>query len=227
MNFTVFNFFKIRITKRFLSALVFIWIIAHTPCMKILLASNNQHKKEELAAILHPHKILLANDANYNFDFEETGQTFFENAYGKAEALFRLSGQPVLADDSGLCVEALGAAPGIYSARFGSKEKGRMLSTEERNAYLLEKMRDKKERSAFFVCCMVLITAPYRFFTAQEILPGQITREAAGSGGFGYDPLFFLPEYGCTLAEISAQEKNAISHRARASLTLRKLLADS
>lgn len=184
--------------------------------MEILLASNNAHKKEELQQILLPHRVITPDDRGIDFDCEETGKTYIENALLKAYTLFDLVQIPVISDDSGLSVPALKGAPGVYSARYGSDVFGRMLESPERNAYLLEQMAEVGEREAFFVCSMVLLLDPYRIYTVQETLEGSISREPAGSGGFGYDPVFYLEEFQCSLAEVSAEEKNRISHRGKA-----------
>jgi XTP/dITP diphosphohydrolase len=133
----------------------------------------------------------------------------------------------VLADDSGLSLPALGGAPGIYSARYGSdlNAAGEELSAEERNSYLLSQIAGRKDRSAFYVCCMVLIIETYRFFTVQETWHGEITDRPAGRGGFGYDPVFYLPEYGMTAAELSEDEKNRLSHRGKAAAMIDRLLS--
>lgn len=195
--------------------------------MEFVLATGNQHKKEELERILESHSILLPKDINVAFDADETGKTYLENALIKARVLFnQAGGRPVMADDSGLSVPALGGAPGIYSARYGSKETGRNLAPPERNAFLLRNMThlSGEDRRAFFVCCMVLIVDEYRVFTAQETFAGRIADTAAGVGGFGYDPVFFLPERGCTVAELTAAEKDEISHRGRASMRIAAVL---
>ncbi|MDF1568021.1 MAG: RdgB/HAM1 family non-canonical purine NTP pyrophosphatase [Spirochaetaceae bacterium] len=195
--------------------------------MEILLATGNAHKKEELERILAPHRILIPSDIRVEFDPDETGDTYLENALIKARALFESSGgRPVLADDSGLSVPAMKGAPGVYSARYGSDEAGRELESRERNALLIEKMQgfEGSRRQAFFVCCMVLIIDEYRVFTAQETFNGYITDEPSGRGGFGYDPIFFIPELQKTVAELDAGEKDRISHRGRAGLRIRALI---
>ena len=195
--------------------------------MEILLATGNAHKKDELERILTPHRILIPSDIGVEFDPEETGDTYLENALIKARALFESSGgRPVLSDDSGLSVPAMKGAPGVYSARYGSDEAGRELESWERNALLIEKMQgfEGSRRQAFFVCCMVLIIDEYRVFTAQETFDGLITDEPSGRGGFGYDPIFFVPELQKTVAELDAGEKDRISHRGRAGVRIRALI---
>jgi XTP/dITP diphosphohydrolase len=195
--------------------------------MKIILASGNMHKKKELEAIFQGHTLLLPADLGIIFQHEETGASFLENALGKAQTLRRMMKDagaeplPVISDDSGRCLPALDGEPGIYSARYGQKELGRNLGDDERNEFLLEKMRGKQERSAFFVCAMVFLVMEYRFFTAQETLAGVLAESPSGSGGFGYDPLLYLPEKGCTVAQLDTNEKNRISHRAKAARALK------
>lgn len=195
--------------------------------MELLLASNNPHKKREYKEILSPHTVLLPSDLGIEFFFEENGSTYFENAFGKGITLFRQVRRPVIADDSGLSVAALEGAPGLYSSRYGAPEKGKKLAASERNRYLLEKMAHTTDRTAFFVCCLVLILEEYRFFSIQETLEGEICREPAGTGGFGYDPVFFLPTRGETVAQLEAAEKHSISHRGKAGKRMAALIQTS
>ena len=197
--------------------------------MEILVATENTHKLKELSAIFSGHTLLTPHERDIHYYFEETGETFLSNAQGKALALFEQARSeqavtPVIADDSGLVVPALGGEPGVYSARYGSPEGGPKLDTPDRNRYLLDKMEGLTDRRSFFVCCMVLVLSPERFFVAQETLPGRIISEPRGSYGFGYDPLFYLNEYGQTVAELPETEKNKISHRGRAGIRLRAVL---
>jgi XTP/dITP diphosphohydrolase len=120
-----------------------------------------------------------------------------------------------LADDSGLCVDALAGRPGIYSARYGERD-GQKIAAGERNRLLLDELRDVKDRRARFVCSAVLLFDENRFVTAQETVEGEIAHEERGAGGFGYDPVFWLPERGLTIAELPEQEKHLVSHRGRA-----------
>ncbi len=192
--------------------------------MEILAATQNKHKLKELQQILPEHLIVSPADLKIDFNFEETGSTFLENSMGKAFALYNLTGQPVLADDSGLSIPALHGEPGIYSARYGSKPDGKILEAEERNAYLIKKMEGISDRRAFFTCCMTLVLHTNRFFTVQEIMEGSIIYKPVGKHGFGYDPLFYLKEYGKTAAELSESEKNKISHRGTAGKRIAALL---
>jgi XTP/dITP diphosphohydrolase len=155
---------------------------------------------------------------------DETGTSFVENALIKARALHALVKTPVLADDSGLCVDALGGAPGIYSARYGGN-----VPQHEKNRRLLAEVDEvKASRRCRFVCAMVLLLSPDRFFIAQETLEGNLvgTIDAAkGSGGFGYDPLVIPLGYCLTVSELTDDEKNRISHRGKAARTLDKIIS--
>jgi XTP/dITP diphosphohydrolase len=157
------------------------------------------------------------------FEYPETADTFLGNSYGKALALWNqvrdsaYSNAVVIADDSGICVDALNGAPGVYSARYGAETHGAGLTDTDRNRILLEALTGVRDRQAHYVCCMVLVLSEDRFFVAQETWHGQIALEpSSGSGGFGYDPVFLLPERGVTVADISAEEKNSLSHRGKA-----------
>ena len=183
--------------------------------MKVILASKNPHKLTELSAILSQHGFEIALESEYGLDIDvdETGTTFEENSLLKAEAVMKASGLPVLADDSGLMVDALNGAPGVYSARYGHKS-----SDGERTAFLLENMKDVPDgkRTAKFVCVITCLWPDGRKIVARGECPGVITHEVHGENGFGYDPVFYLPELGMTYAELPSEQKNAISHRARA-----------
>ena len=183
--------------------------------MKVILASKNPHKLTELSAILSQHGFEIALESEYGLDIDvdETGTTFEENSLLKAEAVMKASGLPVLADDSGLMVDALDGAPGVYSARYGHKS-----SDGERTAFLLENMKDVPDgkRTAKFVCVITCLWPDGRKIVARGECPGVITHEVHGENGFGYDPVFYLPELGMTYAELPSEQKNAISHRARA-----------
>ena len=183
--------------------------------MKVILASQNQHKLVELSAILSQlgFEIALESEYGLHVDVDETGTTFEENSLLKAEAVMKASGLPVLADDSGLMVDALDGAPGVYSARYGHKN-----SDAERIEYLLSNLKDvpAEQRTAKFVCVITCLWPDGRKIVARGECPGVITREVHGKNGFGYDPVFYLPELGMTYAELPSEQKNAISHRARA-----------
>jgi XTP/dITP diphosphohydrolase len=197
----------------------------------VLFASGNRHKAEEAAAILSlagvEGGVRLPLDCGLAFDPVEDGASFLENALIKARALYRLlraagtaesAGGGILADDSGLCVDALGGRPGIHAARYGEGDggTGAARTAGERNRLLLGELRGVRDRRARFVCAAVVLFDENRFVAAQETAEGEIAFEERGSGGFGYDPLFFLPEYGLTLAELPEGRKHEISHRGRA-----------
>jgi XTP/dITP diphosphohydrolase len=191
--------------------------------MKIYFASGNAHKKEEMARIFSQCEIVIPADEGIDFDPEETEHSFYGNSLLKAKALYDIVGKPVIADDSGICVDALGGAPGVFSARYGS-ENGKKLTSEERNALLLERMRGVENRSCRFVCNMVLYLGNERFVSVQETLEGELIAESRGSGGFGYDPIVFIPSYGKTVAELSGAEKDFLSHRGKAGRKIAELL---
>jgi len=196
--------------------------------IELVLASNNEHKFAEFSRLFPGVRILLPRDIGVAFDFEENGSTFLENARGKALALFRQAGRPALADDSGLCVRALGGEPGILSNRYGAGPDGRSLETAKRNEFLLKKLAGVTARAAFFVCCLVLQSDEDRFVVVQETVNGTIAQEPRGKNGFGYDPLFLLPGLGRTLAELPDEQKDGVSHRGRAARRLAaSLLVDS
>jgi XTP/dITP diphosphohydrolase len=197
--------------------------------MTVWLATGNIHKKKELKEILSVAKSLelkIPSEEGITFDPDETGNSFLENAIIKAEELYRLlgKGQPVIADDSGICVDALDGKPGIYSARYGGKK----LSDTERNARLLAELGDNPLRSSRFVCAMVLYCGASRFYAAQETLEGELVpniESARGTGGFGYDPVLYIPELGRTVAELSDDEKNRLSHRGKAGRVIGRILS--
>jgi XTP/dITP diphosphohydrolase len=182
--------------------------------MRFVLASNNARKLEELRQILSQmgHEVLSQREAGLNLTVEETGTTFEENARLKARGASAALGLPVIADDSGLMVDALDGAPGVYSARYG----GESLDDRGRNALLLKNMEGKENRSARFVCCICCRFPDGREITARGECPGQILEGPRGKDGFGYDPVFYMPKYGKTMAEMTPVEKNAVSHRGRA-----------
>ena len=194
--------------------------------MKIMMASNNRNKLKELSEIVPEHDFVLPSDEGIDFDFEETGSTYLENSLGKALALHKITGLPVIADDSGLSVPALGGEPGIYSARYGSDGKNK-LTDADRNNYLLEKMKDVKDRSAFFVCSMVFLVNEFKFYTAQETVEGTITYKPAGENGFGYDPLFYIEQFKRTAAELSPEEKHSVSHRGKAGRVIAEIIKNN
>lgn len=191
--------------------------------MKVIFASGNQNKIREVETILADFaskeqilgkiEVLSLADVGFSGDIEETGTTFEENALIKARAVSGF-GYPVIADDSGLSVDALGGAPGVYSARF-SGEHG---NDEKNNDLLLEKLRGlpEEQRGARYVCVMACVFPDGREMVCRGEICGRILTERQGKSGFGYDPLFYVPELGCTFAEATLQQKNEISHRGRA-----------
>ena len=185
--------------------------------MDYIIATHNMKKRDELQRILAPLgiRVLLAEEAGVELtDAEETGTTFEENAFIKAESGCRESGMPCIADDSGLAVDYLDGAPGVYSARYAG-EHG---DDAANNALLLKNLADKEDRTARFVCAIACVF-PDDVETAHIFrgeVEGKIIDEYRGEGGFGYDPLFYYEPFGKTLAEMSAEEKNSISHRGRA-----------
>ena len=190
--------------------------------MELVLASNNPHKVAEVRRILHGIAVRTPAELGVQFSFDETGSSYDENALGKARHLYRLLGVPTLADDSGLAVAALGGAPGIRSARFAPP--GTQLDDAGRCAYLLSLVGSAGDRSAAFICCLALILDAHRLLLVQEAVSGEITAEARGTQGFGYDPVFLLPRLGRTMAELSGIEKDRVSHRGRALRRARGLL---
>ncbi|MGA2639881.1 MAG: RdgB/HAM1 family non-canonical purine NTP pyrophosphatase [Spirochaetia bacterium] len=193
---------------------------------ELLLASNNEHKSREFARLFPGVTIRMPGDIGIHFDYPENGGTFLSNAQGKAAALYHRARRPVIADDSGLCVPALGGEPGIFSARYGSAPGNPPLEAARRNEFLLERMAGRTERDAYFICCLVLVLADTRFFAVQETVPGVIANAPRGTNGFGYDPLFILPRTGKTMAELSDEDKDWISHRGRAARRIMALLRD-
>ena len=190
---------------------------------ELLLASNNAHKHQEFLRLFPQAAVRIPRDIGVEFAFEEDGETFLENAFGKAMALFHAAKRPVIADDSGLCVPALGGQPGVFSSRYGAGADGVLLEAPRRNAYLLDRMEGMQDRAAYFVCCLVLVLEESRFLVVQETVEGEIAESPRGANGFGYDPLFLLPDRGLTMAELSEEEKDLVSHRGRAARRIRAL----
>ena len=195
---------------------------------RVVLASANPGKLGELEALLAPHGLDVVPQSHFDIpSADETGESFVENAIIKARHAARLSGLPAIADDSGLMVDALDGAPGVHSARYAGTDA----DDGENLALLLENMRDvaDEDRGARFVCLMVYVARPHDPcpLVAEGVWRGRITRAPRGTGGFGYDPVFFVEERGCTSAELEAADKNRISHRALAMQALRARLASS
>lgn len=187
----------------------------------IILATNNKSKVKEISEMMSGSDIIFVSlaDAGINVEVEETGTTFEENALLKAREICKLSGKPTISDDSGLEIDALDGAPGIYSSRF----MGEDTSYDIKNNALIEKLENvaDPDRTARFRCCMALVLPDGREFVTEGAMEGIIAREPKGINGFGYDPILFIPEYNRTSAELSSEEKNNISHRGEA---LRKMI---
>jgi XTP/dITP diphosphohydrolase len=192
---------------------------------RLVLASNNPGKLREIEALLAPLAIEVIPQSRLGIaEAEEPHDSFRDNALAKARHASRASGLPALADDSGLCVDALGGAPGVHSATFAGREGSREERDARNNAKLLASLGE--ERGAHYACVMALVQsandpAPV---LAEGRWRGEIAREPRGANGFGYDPLFFLPERGLSAAELAPQEKNRISHRGLAAARLLELL---
>jgi XTP/dITP diphosphohydrolase len=193
------------------------------PFKELVLASHNAGKLKELQAMLGEHVRVRSVGEFSSIEPEETGLSFVENAILKARNAARVSGLPALADDSGLAVDFLGGAPGIYSARYADGQ-----GDAANNAKLLEALKDvaDAERGAQFVCALALVrhAADPLPIICEGLWHGSILRQARGAEGFGYDPLFWVPERGCSSAELASEEKNRISHRARAMALLKQRL---
>lgn len=181
--------------------------------MELLIASNNKKKLKELKEILSDYfDVYSLSEKGIDSNPEETGTTFEENAEIKAVSAMKASGIPALADDSGLCVEALNGQPGVYSSRYAGEDGNDLRN----NKLLLKNMEGKENRKAKFVSSIVLVYPDGRKISANGECYGEILKNPRGENGFGYDPLFYLPEYDKTMAEIDAELKNKISHRANA-----------
>ena len=182
--------------------------------MKLVLASKNVKKLKEMNDILSGLgiEVCLQSDVGVDVDVEETGTTFEENSLLKAKAVMEASGLPAVADDSGLCVDALNGAPGVYSARYGGED----LDDTMRYKMLLANMPRGAARTAKFVSVITCCFPNGDVITARGECPGTIAFAPMGEGGFGYDPVFFLPKLKKTFAQLSPEEKNAISHRGKA-----------
>lgn len=193
---------------------------------KIVFATTNVGKIKEIKEILgdFPIEVVSMKEMRVTTDVEENGSTFEENSLIKAREISKLTGLPALADDSGLEVDYLNGEPGIYSARY----LGRNTDYNYKNNYIIDKLKEAKgkERSARFVCVISLVLPDGREFVKKGVMEGRIAYEIKGENGFGYDPIFYLPEYGRTSAELSSEEKNKISHRGRALMEMKELIAE-
>jgi len=197
---------------------------------RVVLASGNAGKLREMQALLEATGIeLVAQSALGVGDAEEPFGTFVENALAKARHASRATGLPAVADDSGVCVPALGGAPGVRSARWAADIEGGARSDAANNARLVRELAGRADRSAFYYCVLVLVRSPAdpQPVIADGLWYGEILAEPRGAGGFGYDPHFLLPELGRTAAELDAATKNRLSHRGRAMHALRERLAQA
>ena len=197
--------------------------------MIAVLASNNSHKLDEIRALMADKfdKVCSLSDMDIHTDIDETGTTFEENAFIKAQTIFDMLGgrYAVIADDSGLCVEALGGAPGVYSARYA----GEPCDDGKNNRLLLKNLHEReslfpKNRRAYFASVVAAVLPDGRKLSGEGRVYGEVLDKYRGTGGFGYDPLFYCEELGKTFAEASMAEKNTVSHRARALAALKAKL---
>lgn len=191
----------------------------------IILASNNKDKVKEVKEILKGYDIISMKEAGIDVDIEENGTTFEENALIKARAIMKLTGQITMADDSGLEIDYLNKAPGVYSARF----MGHDTSYDIKNKALIQKLEGVKgsDRSGRFVCAIAVCFPDGREIVKRRTMEGLIAEEIKGDNGFGYDPIVYLPEYGKTSGELAPEEKNKISHRGKALALIKEELDKS
>ena len=189
--------------------------------MKLLVATRNRGKLKEIREILEDVDLLTLDDVGFNWKIKEVGETFCENALIKARFPHDMLNMPVIGEDSGIVVPALGGIPGVYSARFA----GENATDEDNNRKLLEMVGKipPEQRQAYYFCCVAFCDMG-KCYTFTGRVDGEITMEPRGRGGFGYDPLFYLAEYGKTMAELLPEEKNRISHRGRAFRKLAEFL---
>ena len=196
--------------------------------MKLVLASKNPHKLVEISKITEKFgfELVLQSELGVDIDVEENGTTFEENSLIKAKAVMEATDLPALADDSGIAVEALNGEPGVYSARYGFDPS---LDDWGRLLLLLKNMEQVPEgsRQAKFVCVITMVTPDGQVIQARGEAHGELLRQAVGTGGFGYDPIFYYPPLGKTFAELSPDEKNQVSHRAEALKRFNKKLVEA
>ena len=192
--------------------------------MKFVLATHNPKKLVELQKILSDFGVEVVTEADVGVDVEveETGETFAENSLLKAKAVMEATGLPAIADDSGLCVDALGGGPGVYSARYG----GEGLTDRDRYMLLLQNMRGQTSRAAHFSCCITAAFPNGDVLQAEGQCPGTIAFAPMGDDGFGYNPVFFVPEKKRTFAQMTAEERSEFSHRGNALRAFRGKLAE-
>ena len=196
--------------------------------MKIVLASKNKHKLVEISRITEKFgfELVLQSELGVDIDVEETGTTFEDNSFLKAEAVMNATGLPALADDSGIAVDALNGEPGIYSARYGFDESlddwGRLLLLLKNTEHVPD-----GQRQAQFVCVITMVTPDGQVIQARGEIHGELLRAPVGENGFGYDPIFYYPPAGMTTAEMPSEEKNAVSHRGNALKVLYEKLKEA
>ena len=192
---------------------------------RLIFATTNQGKMDEIRMIMSDTglELMSLKDLNINVDIEENGTTFEENAIIKAKAICELTGEMVLADDSGLEVDYMDKAPGVYSARYLGEDTPYSI----KNQTIIDNLKDAKgdERSARFVCVIAAAFPDGRVITARETIEGVIAEEERGVHGFGYDPILFVPEFGMTTGEMLPEQKNEISHRGKALRLMKEKLA--
>ena len=198
--------------------------------MRIIFATGNENKMKEIREIMRDldMEIVSMKEAGIFMDIEENGTTFEENALIKARAIFGALEQAqrqqtiVLADDSGLEVDAMNKEPGVHSSRF----MGEDTSYDIKNQYIMDQLKDvsDEQRSARFVCTIAAVFPDEKEMVVRETIEGQIAKESSGSNGFGYDPIFYVPEFGCTTAELTMEQKNKISHRGKALMKMKEII---
>ncbi|WP_281520334.1 RdgB/HAM1 family non-canonical purine NTP pyrophosphatase [Massilicoli timonensis] len=181
---------------------------------ELMIATKNTHKVEEFRAMLEPfgYRVLSLLDLEEDLEVEETGTTFAENALLKARGVYEAKHIACIADDSGLAVNCMGGAPGVYSARF----MGRDTPYEEKNRYIIEQADQSDDRGCQFICAIAYVNEKGEEAVFEGIVEGEVAHQIIGEKGFGYDPIFYYPPFQTTLANVSEEQKNAFSHRARA-----------
>lgn len=193
--------------------------------MELIIASNNKNKIKEIKDILSDLdiKFLSLRDINFTSEIEENGSTFEENAYIKAKTIYDIYHKPVLADDSGLCCNGLNGEPGVYSHRYAGND----CNDYNNNQKLIENIKNVDDKSASFICSICFINSSGESFTVKGSVNGEIILTPRGNNGFGYDPYFYLPTLGLTMAELSEEEKNKISHRKNAIKKIEEIIREN
>ncbi len=193
--------------------------------MELIIASNNKNKIIEIEDILSDLdiKFLSLHDINFTSEIEENGSTFEENAYIKAKTIYDLYHKPVLADDSGLCCNGLNGEPGVYSHRYAGND----CNDFNNNQKLIKNIKNVDDKSASFICSICFINSNGESFTVKGSVNGEIILTPRGNNGFGYDPYFYLPTLGQTMAELSKEEKNKISHRKNALKKIEEIIREN